>query len=128
MYIQIQHMELIKQKYGEQIYLYQFTLIAIMGHQACMLDMRKQWKGRREFDGRIVSSLTEGTGFKNRGIRINPRLYELRKIFMPAIIVEICFCETTEDILIYREKGPNEIGKLMAEGIAVKKVSTNFIQ
>ncbi|MGL5648065.1 MAG: N-acetylmuramoyl-L-alanine amidase [Clostridium sp.] len=81
-----------------------------------------------EFAGRIVSSVTEGTGFKNRGIRINPKLYELRKTTMPAIIVETCFCEATEDIAIYREKGPYEIGKLIAEGIAAKKISDNNIE
>ncbi|MGL5820167.1 MAG: SH3 domain-containing protein [Sarcina sp.] len=71
-------------------------------------------------------SSTEGTGFKNRGIRINLKLYELRKTSMLAIIVETYFCEATEDIAIYKEKGPDEIGKLIVEGISNKKVSPYY--
>ena len=55
---------------------------------------------------RIVNTVVNGTGFKDRGVRVNPDLYELRKTSMPAIIVETCFCEATEDITIYKEKGP----------------------
>ncbi|WP_066875023.1 N-acetylmuramoyl-L-alanine amidase [Clostridium mediterraneense] len=67
---------------------------------------------------RIVKTVVDGTGFKNRGVRINPDLYELRKTSMPAIIVETCFCEATEDVAIYKEKGAELIGQLIADGIA----------
>lgn len=69
---------------------------------------------------KITNSVVEGTGFKNRGVRVNPKLYELRKTSMPAIIVETCFCEATEDIKIYNEKGPIIIGKLIVAGISSK--------
>ena len=71
---------------------------------------------------RIIKSVVSETGFKDRGVRVNPKLYELRKTSCPAIIVEVCFCEATEDIAIYKEKGPELIGKLIAEGISDKKV------
>lgn len=74
---------------------------------------------------RIVNSVVNGTGFKNRGIRIDPNLYELRKNTCPAIIVETCFCEATEDVKIYREKGPDLIGKLIAEGITEKSIASS---
>ena len=66
---------------------------------------------------RIVDNVSKGTGLKNRGVKINPKLYELRKTSMPAVLVEVCFCEATEDIRIYKEKGPDIIGKLIAEAI-----------
>lgn len=66
----------------------------------------------------IVDTIAAGTGLKNRGVKTNPKLYELRKTSMPAVIVEVCFCEATEDVRIYKEKGPDLIGKLIAEGIA----------
>lgn len=69
------------------------------------------------FAKRIVDSVANGTGLKNRGVRVNSKLYELRKTTMPAIIVEVCFCEATEDVRIYEEKGANLVGKLIAEGI-----------
>ena len=67
---------------------------------------------------RIVNQVANGTGLKNRGVRVNPRLYELRKTSMPSIIIETCFCEASEDVRIYREKGYDLIGKLIAEGIS----------
>lgn len=66
----------------------------------------------------IVDTIAAGTGLENRGVKVNPKLYELRKTSMPAVIVEVCFCEATEDVRIYKEKGPDLIGKLIAEGIA----------
>ena len=66
---------------------------------------------------RVCKSVSDGTGFKNRGIHIDPRLYELRKTTMPAIICETCFCEATEDVRIYHKCGADIIGKLIADGI-----------
>lgn len=74
------------------------------------------------FAKRIVDSVANGTGLKNRGVRVNSKLYELRKTTMPAIIVEVCFCEATEDVRIYEEKGANLVGKLIAEGICNNSV------
>lgn len=66
---------------------------------------------------RVCKSVSDGTGLKNRGIHIDPRLYELRKTTMPAIICETCFTEATEDIEIYHKVGADTIGKLIADGI-----------
>ena len=66
---------------------------------------------------RIVDNVSKGTGLKNRGVKTNPKLYELRKTSMPAVLVEVCFCEATEDVRIYKEKGPDIIGKLITEAI-----------
>ena len=66
---------------------------------------------------RIVDNLSKGTGLKNRGVKENSKLYELRKTSMPAVLVEVCFCEATEDVRIYKEKGTDLIGKLIAEAI-----------
>ena len=73
---------------------------------------------------RIVDNLSKGTGLKNRGV--NSKLYELRKTSMPAVLVEVCFCEATEDVRIYREKGPDLIGKLIAEAINEKEIEENI--
>lgn len=74
---------------------------------------------------RIVDNVANGTGLKNRGVKVNPRLYELRKTPMSAVIVETCFCEATNDVRIYNEKGPDYIGRLIAEGICNSKIENN---
>lgn len=66
----------------------------------------------------IVDTISAGTGLRNRGVKVNSKLYELRKTSMPAVIIEVCFCEATEDVRIYKEKGADLIGKLIADGIA----------
>lgn len=72
---------------------------------------------------RIVNAVAKGTGLKNRGVKCNAKLYELRKTTMPAVIVEVCFCEATTDVSIYKAKGPKLIGELIAEGICNKEIS-----
>ncbi|MDZ4992780.1 N-acetylmuramoyl-L-alanine amidase [Clostridium perfringens] len=78
-----------------------------------------------EYAKKIVNKVSSETGFKNRGIKVNSKLYELRKTSMPAVIVEVCFCEATEDVRIYKEKGPDFIGKLIAEAIDGNSISND---
>ena len=66
---------------------------------------------------RVCKSVSDGTGLVNRWIHIDPRLYELRKTTMPAIICETCFTEATKDIEIYHKVGADILGKLIANGI-----------
>ncbi|HAT4137484.1 TPA: N-acetylmuramoyl-L-alanine amidase, partial [Clostridium perfringens] len=65
----------------------------------------------------IVDTVSEGTSLKNRGVKTNAKLYELNKTIMPAVIVEVCFCESKVDVDIYKEKGSELIGYLIAKGI-----------
>ncbi|MDU7111991.1 MAG: N-acetylmuramoyl-L-alanine amidase, partial [Clostridium perfringens] len=84
-------------------------------------------RGKAEiYAKRIVDNISKGTGLKNRGVKENSKLYELRKTPMPAVLVEVCFCEATEDVRIYREKGPDLIGKLIAEAINEKEIEENI--
>lgn len=68
---------------------------------------------------RILHNLS-ALGFKNRGIKdgINgEHLHDIRTSNMPAILVEVCFCESVADVKIYRAVGIDKIGKVIAEGI-----------
>ncbi|MGU8434671.1 N-acetylmuramoyl-L-alanine amidase [Clostridium perfringens] len=76
---------------------------------------------------RIVNSIANGTGLRNRGVKTNPKLYELRKTSMPAVIIEVCFCEATTDVSIYKATGANLIGELIAVGICNKDIQTDNI-
>ena len=70
---------------------------------------------------RIVNAIA-GLGFKNRGVKENTQLYELKNTKMPAVIVEVCFVEATEDVALYKKLGPDTIGKAIAEAISNKKI------
>lgn len=73
----------------------------------------------------IVNSIANGTGLVNRGVKVNQKLYELRNTLMPSVIVEVCFLEATKDVEIYRTKGYDYIGKLIAEGINGKAIGSS---
>lgn len=66
---------------------------------------------------KIISDKIASLGFKNRGVKISNNLYELKRTNMPAIIIEVCFVEATEDVNLYIDNGADVIGKLIAEGI-----------
>ncbi|MBD7914569.1 N-acetylmuramoyl-L-alanine amidase [Clostridium sp. Sa3CUN1] len=71
---------------------------------------------------RIVDSIS-GLGFKNRGVKESQVLYELKNTKMPAVIVEVCFVEATEDVALYKKLGPDKIGQVIAEAISNKKIN-----
>lgn len=39
--------------------------------------------------------------FKNRGVKVAPEMYELKKTKCPAMIVEVCFCDSEKDCSVY---------------------------
>ena len=74
-----------------------------------------------EYGKRIVNALS-GLGFKNRGQKVRTGLYELSHTNMTSVIVETCFVEATEDVVLYKKLGADAIGKTIAEAIANKKI------
>ena len=74
-----------------------------------------------EYGKRIVNALS-GLGFKNRGQKVRTGLYELSHTNMTSVIVETCFVEATEDVVLYKKLGADAIGKTIAEAIANQKI------
>ena len=72
---------------------------------------------------RVVNGLAF-LGFKNRGQKVRPQLYEIRHTNMKAMIIEVCFVESVADVTLYKVLGHDIIGKTIAECIANKKIST----
>ena len=72
---------------------------------------------------RVVNGLSS-LGFKNRGQKVRPQLYEIRHTNMKAMIIEVCFVESISDVSLYKKLGHDTIGKTIAECIANKKIST----
>ena len=72
---------------------------------------------------RVVNGLGS-LGFRNRGVKSMPRLYEIRNTNMKAMIVEVCFVEATEDVALYRRLGPDAVGKKIAESLMNKTATS----
>ena len=68
--------------------------------------------------GRILTRIC-GLGYKNRGIKYRPDLAVLNKTKAPALLVECCFVDDKDDILLYDYKN---MAKAIAEGILNKRI------
>lgn len=65
---------------------------------------------------RSISAL----GFKNRGVKIRPDLYVLKRTKAPALLVECCFVDSQED---YNRYSAEEIATAIVKGITGQTVS-----
>ena len=73
---------------------------------------------------RVMNGLAS-LGFKRRGLKQRPELYEIRHTHMKAMIVEVCFVEATEDVALYKRLGADAIGRKIAESLANKSISAS---
>ena len=73
---------------------------------------------------RVMNGLAS-LGFKRRGLKQRPELYEIRHTNMKAMIVEVCFVEATEDVALYKRLGADAIGRKIAESLANKSISAS---
>lgn len=64
-----------------------------------------------------------GLGFLNRGVKDGRNLYVVRKTYAPAVLVEVCFCDNKTDANLYKQLGPDRIGRAIASGILGKDIS-----
>lgn len=60
----------------------------------------------------ILTGLTNATGLRNRGMKVRPGLYVLRKTTMPAVLIELGFISNPSDAKLM-----NENPGLFARGI-----------
>lgn len=48
-----------------------------------------------------VCKAISALGFKNRGVKVNPNLYFLRKVKASAMLIEVCFVDDRDDVALY---------------------------
>ncbi|MBE6656392.1 MAG: N-acetylmuramoyl-L-alanine amidase [Ruminococcaceae bacterium] len=60
----------------------------------------------------LLTSLTEATGLRNRGVLVRPGLYVLRRTAMPAVLLELGFITNPSDAILLRDNPT-----LFAQGI-----------
>ena len=68
----------------------------------------------------ICNAIAE-LGFKNRGVKINPNLYFLRKSKSPAILIECCFVDDKDDATLYNCQ---KMAEAIVYGITGQKLLT----
>lgn len=66
------------------------------------------YKGRKYQDALDICDNISKLGFKNRGVKDGTGLYVIKKTKAKAILVEVCFCDNSDDIHMYHEAGGEE--------------------
>lgn len=64
----------------------------------------------------ILEGLAETTGLRNRGMKVRPGLYVLKKTTMPAVLVELGFITNARDAFLMRDR-PDLFAQGIYEGI-----------
>ncbi len=64
----------------------------------------------------ILEGLEEETGLRNRGMKVRPGLYVLKKTAMPAVLVELGFITNARDAFLMRDR-PDLFAQGIYEGI-----------
>lgn len=71
---------------------------------------------------RICANMAK-LGFRNRGVKYNKNYYVLKHTVSKAMIVECCFVDDKDDVVLYRKVGYKAIAKAIVEGLLNKTVS-----
>lgn len=71
---------------------------------------------RAEQIAKAISAL----GFTNRGVKVRPDLYVLKKTEAPALLVECFFCDDADDVEIYKKVGAEGIATAIVAGLVGK--------
>jgi N-acetylmuramoyl-L-alanine amidase len=73
--------------------------------------------GAREKAQSICNAI-EALGFKNRGVKVNGKLYVLKKTNAPAILIECCFVDDADDVALFDAK---EVATAIVYGLTGQK-------
>lgn len=77
------------------------------------------WKGRKYNAATKVCQNLNKLGFVNRGVKDGSDFYVVRNTTMEAMIIEVCFVDTLNDVALYKRHGAKAIAEAIANGIEV---------
>lgn len=66
----------------------------------------------------ITKKLHKQFGFTDRGVNIRPDLYYLKHTANPAVLIEVCFCDSKEDYRLFKKGGGSKmVAKCIVDAI-----------
>lgn len=72
-----------------------------------------------------ISAEISKLGFKNRGVKLRPELYFLKKTNAPALLIEVCFVDDLDDVSLY-QANIDKVARAIVKGITGKEVVEIF--
>lgn len=92
------------------------------GHTNNPLGVEVLYYNQSDLAAKVSQAIANASGLKNRGAKQQKELYFLRNTKKPAILIEVCFVNSTVDVDLYR-KNFDDICRAIAETLSGKKVS-----
>ncbi|NLK93631.1 MAG: N-acetylmuramoyl-L-alanine amidase [Clostridiales bacterium] len=83
------------------------------------------YKGSKIQEALNILSNIEKLGFVNRGIKDGSSLFVIRNTVSTAMLIEICFVDTSSDVNIYNTVGPQKIAEAIINGILGNSINYN---
>ena len=78
------------------------------------------YAGKQHQEAVDICANLAALGFKNRGVKDGSGLYVIKNTKAKAILVEICFCDNTDDVALYKSCGLDRIAQAIFDGICKK--------
>ena len=75
------------------------------------------WKGNKHDLAVGVCNKLNKLGFRNRGVKDGSHLYVIKKTYVEATLIEVCFVDNKADADLYKNAGAVRIGQAIARGI-----------
>lgn len=75
------------------------------------------WKGNKYPEAEKVCKNMFNLGFKNRGIKDGSQFYVIKKTYAKALLIEICFVDSTKDFNLYNSVGYKKVADAIAKAI-----------
>lgn len=67
-----------------------------------------------------IAKAISALGFRNRGVKLRPELYFLRKTKAQAVLIECCFVDDADDVKLYNA---SKMAQAIVKGITGKKIA-----
>lgn len=75
------------------------------------------WKGEKSEIATGICDELYKLGFTNRGVKDGSGLYVIKNTKAKAILVEVCFVDTSSDVALYKKKGAKVIANAICKAI-----------
>lgn len=76
------------------------------------------YKGAKLTEATNILNNLSALGFKNRGIKDGSNLYVIKNTKMKAILIEVCFLDTLNDVALYKKVGVKKIAEAIKKGLS----------
>lgn len=87
------------------------------------------YQGKKYPQAVKICENVEKLGFKNRGVKDGSELYTIKNTKAKAMLIEVCFCDNREDMVLYHQVGVSVMADAIVGGLLdnlVTSINTSY--